>query len=149
MQPTLRTGNIVLVWRLPQTWAELTNSQYIPARSNLVVVKKLAVSNEQLVKRVIGLPGDTIKIADGRVIVYNQQHPNGFDPDNAPYGRLLLPTGGVFSTYVSDGQLFVMGDNRQQGASLDSRSSLGNITSSDLVGKVVIRIYPLNQIKLF
>src|ERR1035437_7981684 len=60
MEPTLHTGNILLVWKFPQTWAEITNSQYIPSRANIIILEKTQISEEQLVKRVIGLPGDSI-----------------------------------------------------------------------------------------
>ena len=54
-----------------------------------------------------------------------------------------------YGSSVNPGQIFVMGDNRVPGASIDSRSSLGNIPSKDIVGQVLIRIWPLNKIKLF
>jgi signal peptidase I len=149
MQPTFHTGDVVLVWRWPQTWAELTNGQYIPDRTNLVVVKKLAVSEEQLIKRVIGLPGDSVVIANGQVTIYNKLHPLGFNPDAAPFGKNLLPTQGTYSTQVGVNQLFLMGDNRQLGASIDSRSSLGNVSSNDIIGKVIIRVYPFGKLKVF
>jgi signal peptidase I len=149
MEPTLHTGNVVLVWRWPQTWANVTNSEYLPERSNLVVIAKTPVSGEQLIKRVIGLPGDDATIANNQVTITNAENPTGFNPDSAAYGKDLLPTSGNFSTHVDSGTIFVMGDNRAVGASLDSRSSLGNVPSGEVIGKVVIRLWPLNQIKLF
>ena len=149
MQPTLYTGNILVVWKLPQTWAKISGSQYIPKRSNIVIIDDTNNTGEQFVKRAIGLPDDRIYIANGQVTVYDSQHPRGFNPDSAPYGRDLIPTQGSFSGQVGVGQIFVMGDNRAAGASIDSRSSMGNIPSSYIVGQVVLRIFPFNKIKTF
>ncbi|HUC95473.1 MAG TPA: signal peptidase I [Candidatus Saccharimonadia bacterium] len=149
MQPTLHTGNIMLVFKWPQTWARLTGTQYVPSRTNIVIIAKNAVSGEELIKRVIALPGERVVIANQNLTVYNSSNPNGFNPDNAPCCRGLLKPVGTFSTTVPDGQVFAMGDNRQPGASIDSRSSIGNISSKEIIGKVVMRIYPFNKIKFF
>jgi len=149
MQPTLKTGNIMLVFKWPQTWARLTGSQYIPSRTSVVIIAKNSVSEEQLIKRVIALPGETVNITNNRMTVYNQNNPGGFNPDNAACCKNLLEPIGTFTTNVPDGQVFAMGDNRNPGASIDSRSSVGNIQSSQIIGKVVMRIYPFNEIKFF
>ncbi len=149
MQPTLQTGNVLVVWKLPQTWAKITNSQYIPKRSNLVIVDDTNNSGVQLVKRVVGFSGEQVNIGNGSVSVINSSHPNGFNPDAAPYGKNLQQTVGDFNETIPDGQIFVLGDNRTPGGSIDSRSSLGAIPSSYIVGHVILRIYPLNKIKLY
>ena len=149
MQPTLHTGNIMLVYKWPQTWAHLTRTQYIPNRTNIIIIAKNSVSQEQLIKRVIALPGETVNIANNSLTVYNQNNLNGFNPDNAACCKNLLEPIGTFSTVVPNGQVFAMGDNRNPGASIDSRSSVGNIESNQIVGKVVMRIYPFNKIKFF
>jgi len=149
MQPTLRTGNIMLVYKWPQTWAKLTHTQYIPGRTNIIIIAKNSVSGEELIKRVIALPGERVNIANNQLTVYNQNDPMGFNPDNASCCTKLLEPIGTFSTTVADGQVFAMGDNRNPGASIDSRSSIGNIDSNQIIGKVVMRIYPFNQIKFF
>jgi signal peptidase I len=149
MQPTFHTGDIVLVYKWPQTWAKLTSSQYIPSRTNVVIIAKNHVSEEELIKRVIGLPGERVVIANNSLTIYNSNNLNGFNPDNAPCCHNLLEPIGTFKTLVPDGQVFAMGDNRNPGASIDSRSSVGNIDSGEIIGKVVLRIYPFNKIKLF
>jgi signal peptidase I len=149
MQPTLYTGNVLVVWKLPQTWAKITRGQYIPKRSNVVIVEDTNNSGELFVKRVIGLPGERIYIANGVVTVYNSNYPSGINPDKAAYGQDLIATGGSFSGQVGAGQIFVMGDNRAAGASIDSRSSLGNIPSGNIVGQVILRVYPFDKIKTF
>jgi signal peptidase I len=91
------------------------------------------VDARDLVKRIIGLPGDRIDITGGQVSV------NGVRLDE-PYALLDDDTG---SYTVPDGQLFVMGDNRSRSA--DSRSSLGFIALDDVVGRAVVRIWPLDR----
>jgi signal peptidase I len=149
MQPTLHTGDVMLVYKWPQTWAHLTHTQYIPNRTNIIIIAKNPVSQEQLIKRVIALPGETVNISNNNLTVYNQNNPNGFNPDRAACCKNLLEPVGIFSTTVPNGQVFAMGDNRNPGASIDSRSSVGNIESSQIVGRVVMRVYPFSKIKFF
>lgn len=85
------------------------------------------------VKRVIGLPGDEIVIEDGIVSV------NGVKLDE-PYADLDTYDG---THRVPEGSLFVMGDNRRN--SSDSRYSLGFIDTDDVVGRAVLRIWPLSE----
>lgn len=142
MQPTFHTGNIVIVWKLPQTWAAITGTQYIPSRGDIVVLSKTPVLGEQLIKRVIGLPNETITINDSFTL-YNSDNKNGLSITKSfPWeAGLQKPVGNVSAT-TGPGQIFVMGDNREPGASIDSRSSLGSINSKTIIGKVVLRIYP-------
>ncbi len=148
MFPTLQTGNILLDWKLPKTWAELSGGQYVPKRSNIVIVYD-SHSNKDIVKRVILLPNEQISISNYKVTVYNSNNPDGFDPDLAPYGKDLLPTAGLFNGSTGNGQIFVMGDNRSLGGSVDSRTGVGNIPSKNIIGHIIIRIYPFNEINLF
>lgn len=91
------------------------------------------VDARDLVKRVIGLPGDTVELAEGQVSV------NGVALDE-PYAVLDSDTG----TYeVPEGQLFVLGDNRNNSA--DSRSSLGFVDLDDVVGRAVLKIWPFDR----
>ena len=148
MQPTLHTGQVLMVWKLPQTWADITGEQYIPKRYNLVVINNQNSEHEQLVKRVIGLPGDTVVI-DNNIRIYNTLNKNGFNPNAQPFAKKLLNPVGTFYTTVDPGQVFLMGDNRFPAASIDSRSSLGNISSKDIIGQVVLRLYPFSKIASF
>jgi signal peptidase I len=92
-------------------------------------------STEEYVKRVIGLPGDQVQGAQGRVFVNGQALVE-------PY----LPTGTVTNDFgplrVPDGHLWVMGDNREQSA--DSRV-FGTITQSSVVGRAVVRAWPVGS----
>ena len=86
------------------------------------------------------------KRAGGKVTVYNSEHPSGFNPYDGVSVYPSLVTGQVDKTVVPDGQIFVIGDNRGGNESLDSRNGLGLIPLNNIVGPVVMRIYPFTKI---
>jgi len=149
MQNTLHNNDRLIVWKLPRTLSRMTGHQYVPKRGDIIILTESGLSNygdtqntKQLVKRVIGLPGDHIVIANGVITIYNKQHPNGFEPDKTlPYGKdgAIPYTGDNINITLSSTQLFVCGDNR--GDSLDSRI-FGPIQTSQVIGQLVARIYP-------
>ncbi len=105
------------------------------------------VPQKQLIKRVIGLPGDRIVVKDGVVTVYNKQNPAGFLIDrNGPEKNVIGNTNGNIDETIKSDDIYVMGDNREN--SLDSRS-FGPIRTTDLVGKLNFRIYPFNSAEHF
>lgn len=94
--------------------------------------------NKLLIKRVIGVPGDKIKITGGQVYI------NG-EPDDQSYTNDGDTTGEVSEMTVPDGGLFCMGDNRR--VSVDSRSKdVGFVDQDTIVGKAVFRLLPLSSI---
>jgi signal peptidase I len=153
MQTTLFNSNRLIVWKLPRTWARVTGHQYVPKRGDIVVFSADMLAsygqgpNKQLIKRVIGLPGDHLVIKSGVVTIYNKQHPNGFDPDKTlSYGRVIGITSGNIDITIPKNEVFVMGDNRSD--SLDSRI-FGPIPTSTIVGQLVLKMLPASQIKAF
>lgn len=153
METTLYTGDRLIVNRLPVTWAELQDKQYIPNRGQIIVFKNPqyneSTGDEYIVKRVIAFPGERVVVANGTLTVYNKQYPKGFNPDLADHGGPGSPTSGNVNTVVTAGTLFVAGDHRQGDYSYDSRSGLGLIPFYDVVGPVNLRIYPFNKIRTF
>lgn len=153
MEKTLFTGDRLIVNRLPVTWSQLQNKQYIPERGNVIVFKNpmynTNLGDEYIVKRVIAFPGERVTVKDGILTVYNTQHPDGFHPDDNNKGEPGSPTSGEVNTTVTEGTLFVSGDHRQDDYSYDSRNGLGLIPFYDVVGPVGFRIYPLNTIRSF
>ncbi|HSX04989.1 MAG TPA: signal peptidase I [Candidatus Saccharimonadales bacterium] len=156
MQNTLHNNDRLIVWKLPRTWARLTGHQYVPKRGDIVIFTESGLLNygdttntKQLVKRVIGLPGDRLVIKNNVITVYNHDHPNGFQPDTTlPYGRggAIPPTSNNEDVTLGSNQLFVCGDNRSN--SLDSRI-FGPIQTKQIIGKLVLRIFPLGNAKRF
>lgn len=153
MEKTLYTGDRLIVDRLPVTWSQLQNQQYVPARGQVIVFKNplfsIGNSDEYIVKRVIAFEGERVVLKDGKYTVYNAANPAGFDPDDANRGEPGSPTSGTFDGTVPDDHLFVSGDHRQGSYSLDSRNGLGYIPLYDVVGPVSFRIFPFNAIRSF
>lgn len=153
MEPTMYTGDRLIVNRLPVTWAQLQNKPYIPSRGQVIVFKNprynVGTGDEYIVKRVIAFPGERVTVADGILTVYNDERPDGFQPDDDSNGEPGSPTSGSVDTIVADGTLFVSGDHRQGDFSFDSRSGLGLIPYYDVVGPVKFRIYPFTAIRTF
>lgn len=149
MEPSLQNSDRLIIWKLPHTWSRLTGNKFVPKRGDIVVFHKPDGSDEQLIKRVIGLPDDHVVVSDGIITVYNKENPAGFHPDDAPYGKNLPVTAGNVDVQVKAGEIFVSGDNRVPGASLDSRSSLGNIDLDLVVGKLVLRLFPFQSFETF
>ncbi len=158
MQETLHNGDRLIVWKLPRTIARITGHQYVPNRGDIIILNESGLSaydngsdTKQLVKRVIGLPGDHIVVKNNVITIYNSAHPEGFQPDaTLPYGANgaipPTPSNTYSDVYLTAHQVFVCGDNRPN--SLDSRT-LGPIETDQIVGKLVARILPLNQTKRF
>jgi len=153
MEKTLYTGDRLIVNRLPVTWSQLQNKQYVPNRGQIIVFKNPRYSqgleDEYIVKRVIAFAGERVTIKEGHYVVYNSDNPDGFNPDDANHGQPGYPTSGSVDTIVPDGELFVSGDHREGNYSLDSRNGLGTIPLYDVVGPVSIRIFPFNKLSWF
>ena len=170
MEPTLEGENGVsdrlIVNRLPLTAAALSGKQYVPNRGDIIVFRNplhgsVSSSDEYIVKRVIGLPGERVVVNDCELTVYNSQHPEGFDPydsftnladNDTEYNQCV--NGDGTDVTVPDNEVFVVGDHREGNYSMDSRdgggrASLGTIPLDDIVGPVAMRIWPLNKITVF
>lgn len=159
MQDTLFNNDKLIVWKVPKTWSDITGHQYIPSRGDVVIFTETNLAQfgqqntKELIKRVVGLPGDRVVVSKGSYTIYNSLHPNGFDPDTTlPYGKHMnaqgtVPfTSGDISITLGSHQLFVSGDNRPD--SLDSRD-FGPISTSQIIGKLLFRVYPLNKAEIF
>lgn len=99
--------------------------------------------DEDFIKRVIGLPGDTVVMENDVLTINGKEYPEPYlelNKDALPEGQKLTQD---FEVVVPEGQLFVMGDNRSN--SMDSRI-FGSIEEDSVVGKVKFRFYPFNEI---
>jgi signal peptidase I len=97
----------------------------------------------QYIKRVIGLPGDMVKIQDNKIYIYNQAHPDGAVlAENYTQGVTAPHFQSATTFTVPPDEYFVMGDNRQH--SEDSRD-FGPVKRSLIIGRVWVRLYPFNQ----
>jgi signal peptidase I len=148
MENTLQNNDKLIIWKVPKTWSDITGHPYVPNRGDIIVFTQSGLAQfgqqdtKQLVKRVIGLPGDKVVVDNGVYTIYDKQHPKGFDPDKTlSYGKNIPTTSGDETVVLGPNQLFVSGDNRPD--SLDSRD-FGPINVHQVIGKLVLRIYPLN-----
>jgi signal peptidase I len=153
MEPTLENNDKLIIWKVPRTWADITGHPYIPKRGDIIVFNESGLAkfgqqnSKQLIKRVIGLPGDTVVLKNGVYTIYNKQHPHGFDPDRTlPYGKNIPYTTDDLTVKLGPDQLFVSGDNRPD--SLDSRA-FGPINANQIIGQLVFRIYPLDHMGIY
>lgn len=116
-----------------------------PKRGEVVVFHYPNDTKQFFIKRVIGLPGETVEIADGKVKIYNDQHPNGTVLDESGYLDQDFTAASQTVTLKQD-EYFVLGDNRS--SSLDSRF-FGPVKSTFVVGRVWVRGYPIDRWKHF
>lgn len=129
MNPTLQNGEYILVNRLAYKTGE-------PERGDIIVFSYPADEGQDLIKRVIGLPGETVKISDGIVTINDQELQEPYiAQDPMYYGEWTVP----------EGYLFVLGDNRN-----DSRDShqWGLLPLENVIGKSVLIYWPPTEWKV-
>jgi len=138
MLPTIAVGQTVVVdidaYVATPDPGDIVAFEPTPARGDIIAFTIPDQPDLTFLKRVIGLPGDTVEELNGVVIV------NGA-PLSEPYTIADKRTLGPWT--VEQGHLFVMGDNRPD--SLDSRFSMGQIAVSDVTGKVVLDEVPTGK----
>jgi signal peptidase I len=153
METTLQNNDRLIVNKSPRTFAHLTGHPFIPNRGDIIIFNQANLpdasfgQSKQLIKRVIGLPGERIVVKDGKITVYNNEHPDGFNPDTTTGYKITAPsTSGEVDLTLQANQLFVCGDNRPN--SEDSRY-FGPISADDIVGKLSLRLLPINKAEKF
>lgn len=136
MEPTFHNGEYLIIDEFSYFLRE-------PARGEVIVFRYPVNPSEFFIKRIIGLPGETIQIQNGEIFVYNNQYPDGFRLDD-PYLKEMQT---FFNEKISlnDKEYFVLGDNRS--ASLDSRR-WGALDKNLIVGRTLIRLWPFNRLSL-
>ncbi len=117
---------------------ELSYRLRAPERGEVIVFKYPENPKEFFLKRIVGLPGERVKVAEGQITVYNKEHPEGIILSE-PYLSQDLPTIGERITALSEDQYFVLGDNRD--FSFDSRS-WGAVEEGEIIGAVRLRLWP-------
>ncbi len=123
---------------------EITYRFNPPVRGDIIVFRYPRDPRQFFIKRVIGLPGETVQVDDGKVKIINEAHPDGVVLDE-PYLSVATTAGGTLVHLGAD-EYFVLGDHRN--ASMDSRS-FGAIPASAIVGRVWVRGLPINRLTLF
>ena len=133
MEPTLSDGDNLIVDKLSYRFRD-------PERYDIIVFPYQHAENTYYIKRIIGLPGETVQVIDGYMYI------NGKKLDEH-YGAEVMEDPGIAAEPIKlgDDEYFVLGDNRNH--SSDSReSSVGVLTRDMLIGRAWVRIYPFNKI---
>ena len=134
MVPTLHENDYLIINRMVYRMGEPKNGDIIVFKTDL---KQDNGKEKDLIKRVIAIPGDHLVIMDSQVYLNDKLIEEPYI-DNAY-------TSGDIDIVIPDGEVFVMGDNREN--SKDSRSEdVGLVNESDILGEVMIRLLPLNKI---
>jgi signal peptidase I len=118
-----------------------------PKRGDIVVFRYPRNPQEYFIKRVVALPGEEVQIRDSKIIIYNENYSEGIILEEY-YLADGVKTYGLSEEKVNLGkdEYFVLGDNRN--SSKDSRS-FGPVNRSYITGRVLLRGWPFDRIKLF
>lgn len=133
MEPTIEVNDTVII-------DKVTYHFRLPARYDVIAFPQPDNKEGYDIKRVIGLPGETVQVADGRIYI------NGdVLSDREAYDRCTLAGLASEPITLNENEYFVLGDNRL--ASEDSRfDKMGNIKSSEIIGRVWFRTNPISKI---
>ncbi|MDQ5931156.1 MAG: signal peptidase [Patescibacteria group bacterium] len=133
MDPTLRSKDYLLIDEVTYRFSE-------PERGDVVVFRAPPEPTKFFIKRVIGLPGDTVSIKGSTITIINDEFPKGFTLKEE---FITHKTTNEMTVKVPEDQYFVMGDNRA--GSFDSRS-WGTLPKANLRGRALLRLLPLSEI---
>jgi len=155
MEPNFENNQYLIIneFGYKQTSVDISNFHLFTAnpfkelgRQEVTVFRYPKNRSQFFIKRIIGLPGERVQIQNGTVTIFNKENPDGFVLDESAYLSSKIKTQGDMVIMLKDDEYFVMGDNR--GASSDSRS-WGPVKETDIVGKVLLRAWPLDQVSVY
>lgn len=132
MNATLEDGDNLIVDKISYRFTD-------PDRFDIIVFPYQYQENTYYIKRIIGMPGETVQVRDGMIYIDGEVLEES-------YGKEVMQYAGIASDPITLGEdeYFVLGDNRNN--SSDSRDpSVGNIKEDQIIGKAFIRIWPLNK----
>ena len=134
MSPNFENGDYLIVDEISYRFSE-------PERGDVIVFNWPKDKSQRFIKRVIGLPGETVKVSNGIVqIISTDGKTITLDEKYLPAD---LKTYGEVTTAIGENEYFVLGDNRDY--SYDSRS-WGIVPRSDIIGKAFLRIFPITSL---
>ena len=119
-----------------------------PVRGEIVVFRFPMNTKEFFIKRIIGLPGETIALREGDIYIYNNDNLEGFLLDESSYLSVDIRTipMGESTIALSQDEYFLLGDNRTR--SMDSRQ-FGSVKADLIVGRAIISGYPFDRWQTF
>lgn len=139
MEPNFFDGDYLIIDEISYRFKE-------PERFDVIVFHSPFNPKQFFIKRIIGLPGETIEIKNDKIKIYNESNPSGFFLDESGYLAKNQLNIGNLKISLKDKEYFVLGDNRLQ--SSDSRY-WGPLYRSYIVGRAFLRAWPLNRLDKF
>lgn len=155
MEPNFENGEYLIINELgyKKTNIRMGEKQFFSVssfkdlkRGDVIVFRYPKDPKQYFIKRVIALPGEKIKISNGKVYIFNEENPEGFVLDENEYLSKIANTSGNITEQLSDSEYFTMGDNRSY--SHDSRA-WGPLDKKFVIGKVLIRAWPFNRAGIY
>lgn len=135
MSPTLKDEEVLILNKFQYRFFEIKRGD---------IVSLDYEDTKYLIKRIIGLPGETVKIVNNQLYINDKIYEEEYLANDLNYDDFSLADLGY--SKIPEDMYLVLGDNREN--SLDSRE-IGLIKKEDINGKISLRIWPLNKIKLF
>jgi len=137
MEPNFYDHEYLIIDEISYRFAE-------PERGDIVVFRYPNDPKQYFIKRIVGLPNETIEVRNGEVVVYNEASPDGIimEEEYLEQDQTL----GSKKVKLRSDEYFVLGDNRN--SSLDSRT-FGPVNHDYIVGRVWLRGWPITKIKMF
>lgn len=135
MNSTLENGDVLILNKFKYRFTDIKRGDIISLEYD---------DTKYLIKRVIGLPGDSISIRDNTLYINGELYVENYLNEGLEYDDFELSSLGY--TTIPDNMYLVLGDNRED--SLDSRE-IGLIKKENIIGKVSFRIWPLNKLAAF
>jgi len=136
MEPSFESGDYLIVDEISYRFKN-------PQRGEVIVFKYPQDLSQRFIKRIIGLPGETIEVKDGKVAIYKDEDTYFLNESNYIY---FFQTQGDIKITLGQDEYFVLGDNRP--FSFDSRR-FGVLPEEDIIGRVFLRAWPLTGINIF
>lgn len=137
MDPTFSTGQFLIVDRVSYRFEN-------PNRGDVIVFEYPNNPNIYYIKRIIGLPGETVSINNGKVSITNTENPSGFQLTE-PYVEISHLSSDSSRVILGATEYFVMGDNRAQ--SSDSRV-WGPLDKHFIIGRPIVRLLPVTSVSI-
>ena len=134
MIPNFQSGDYLIVDEISYRFSQ-------PQRGDVIVLKYPLDQTQRFIKRIIGLPGETVEVKDGKINIFKDGQiltlgEKKYLPD-------LKATDGDVKVALKDNEYFVLGDNRPY--SYDSRR-WGVLPKEDIIGRALIRLFPISSI---
>lgn len=138
MEPNFLDGDYLIIDEISYRLNE-------PERGDVVVFKYPLDTSQFFIKRIIGLPGETVRIEDGRIFIVGGESREKIILNESDYLQNAYTAGGIEVT-LNDNEYFVLGDNR--GSSSDSRK-WGVLPRGMIIGRAWVRAWPFNRLGVF